>query len=736
MSIFLIVCILCFLSHAKGNNALKKLEDMSLEELMDIKIITVSLKEESQSDAPSNITIVTKQMIEKRGYKSLVEICEDIAGFDFLLYEEGGGEYTTYNKHRGIGDTGNSKILIMVDGIVQNFISFNWSTLWSHEHLLTDIERIEFISGPGSSIYGAQAYSGIIHFITKSRYEGLAANLSYGSNKSRAIEFQFGKKISRDYYFSIAFKKYNSDGDSGNKRYDPGNYFHNLVYPDFVTQTYGTDSTYLVNVPHPNAGENIPDGFQNWFNTYALRAKFTTPKSEIGFFLWDNKRANGSFIGAHAYDVTKEWHQAHFRGYHLYLKNSDKLSPKTTLKSNLVYRETSILPETGFSYTYRFPNLVKSYKAYSAQAYIEEILNYNFGPRGDFLVGIKLTASSKSPRTVSLDDQSANSSRTESSWDEANMGHGLGIPKDYSSIRVWEQAVYGLFNYQIMSKLSCSIGLRFDHSSEYGNILNPRLGLIYKLSPDLGFKLLYGTAFRQPSVFEMNDEFRGNPDLDPERIQTYEFETNYNLSNKMGFRFNIFYSKMTDFIDKISVPIDVKLSGQIYANISKYETRGISFYWNYQILENLSLYSNYMFLQGKGEFDTHWHDITHTARHKLNAGMNWMGFGKNLNVNLRMNYVGKRKAHPENVWINNHYDGYAPSYVKFHLAVMFLQFSKIKLQLSINNLFDTQYFGVGREDGSTDMDSYDPHILYNGKYKAAYHPQPGRTIMLSLKIDL
>lgn len=50
-----------------------------------------------------------------------------------------------FSMNRGIGDVGNSEILVMVDGIVQNSISFNWSLLWTNENMLIDVERIKII---------------------------------------------------------------------------------------------------------------------------------------------------------------------------------------------------------------------------------------------------------------------------------------------------------------------------------------------------------------------------------------------------------------------------------------------------------------------------------------------------------------------------------------------------------------------------------------------------------------
>ncbi|MCP4155131.1 MAG: hypothetical protein GY757_45825, partial [bacterium] len=85
----LILLVTVFLTFANiqaiyaNNEDELKFEDilkMDLEELLAVKIVSASLKKEHLTDAPSNVTIITAEMIENRGYRNLVEICEDLPG--------------------------------------------------------------------------------------------------------------------------------------------------------------------------------------------------------------------------------------------------------------------------------------------------------------------------------------------------------------------------------------------------------------------------------------------------------------------------------------------------------------------------------------------------------------------------------------------------------------------------------------------------------------------------------
>ena len=709
----------------------KTIYHLSIKELSEMKVITSSIVEEEINYAPSNITVITKKMIQERGYQTLVDICQDIPGFDFMVYNDGGGEYPTFNMNRGVGTIGNPEILIMIDGIIQNNISFNWSLLWTYENLLIDIERIEIIEGPGSSIYGAQAYTGVINFITRSGFSGVEVNSFYGSNFTKGTNIYTGKQFNKNINFSIAFHNYNTGGDNGN-RYDPGGYFHGLQFPDTILHDYDLNGNYVTNTINPKGGKNIPEGFQNWADSYSVRAKLQIKNSETGAFYWENNMGGGSAIAPYEYNITHADHRSKTQGYHIYVKNNYNLTTKFLLQSNITYRATNILPKTGFRYNYRFSDMTKNYVSYAYQAYIEERLIYSINENNNFLFGLKGTYSNKSDRIVSLNYFPDSKTSTQSSWDAASTGEGLNITQEYPRFKVSELALFGLWNNHWTKKLYSSIGLRYDYNSEYGNILNPRTAITYRPINSIWLKLLYGSAFREPSIFELHSEFRGNPDLNPEKINTYELEINSLMFNDVvSLKANAFYLEMKDFIGK--VPDTTMPSGERYENTDKMYVSGLSVYANYQPINNLYFYSNYMFMLGKMSADSSWEQIERTAKHKINAGINIHLLQNKLTVDCRMNYVGKRKAQSTNTWLQTYENGYAPSYTKFNLAVSYNFLQHFTARLVINNVLDEQYYGIGRETGSGMVDDYNYITNINPEgHIPAYHPQSGRTYLISL----
>ena len=133
--------------------------------------------------------------------------------------------------------------------------------------------------------------------------------------------------------------------------------------------------------------------------------------------------------------------------------------------------------------------------------------------------GGKVSKTNKEHVVISLGAKSNRRHQTNSSWSIADQGNGLNQFESLPVYHVTEKALYLLWNKRFTPSLSSSLGLRHDRSSEFGSINNPRAALIYKpLAEKLAFKFLYGSAFRQPSVFELHSTFRGNLDLKPEKI--------------------------------------------------------------------------------------------------------------------------------------------------------------------------------------------------------------------------
>ena len=306
--LFMLTAITSILSHAihlcAQDDELDAMLEMGLGELVELEVFTASRKHQRISAAPANIIVITSETIERRGYRTLEGVLRDLPGFDFTTSQPA-GEYPTHFIFRGITDVGQTNVLVMVDGIVRNDISNDWAMYLGYNLPLSDVEKIEVVSGPGSALYGANAYAGVINIITKTA-DGLFENEAktrsvldlkntYGVDQTIAPEIFVGYKFQNGLTAQLAGRWYKTDGDGGLDRPDPGNYFHNNYEPDVILTTEFGD---IPNERNPDGRtRRIPDGFKTGINDITLRGRIQKGGFTLGFTHWDKEEGLGEWHG-------------------------------------------------------------------------------------------------------------------------------------------------------------------------------------------------------------------------------------------------------------------------------------------------------------------------------------------------------------------------------------------------------------------------------------------------------
>jgi len=136
--------------------------------LYEEKIVTASKRAQSPLDAPVSTTIITRQDIRLSGITRIPELLRRVAGMDVQQITGGDANVSV----RGLNSRLSNKILVLVDGrVVKNEVL--GSTFWEALTIDVDqIDRIEVVRGPGSSLYGADAFAGVINIITIPPGEG------------------------------------------------------------------------------------------------------------------------------------------------------------------------------------------------------------------------------------------------------------------------------------------------------------------------------------------------------------------------------------------------------------------------------------------------------------------------------------------------------------------------------------------------------------------------------------
>lgn len=227
LHIFASFAVLCMPSMAvAGELNPDDLLNLSLEELTNIEVTSVSKKAEKQTEAAAAIYVITQDDIRRSGATEIPELLRGVPGV--VVTQAGAHDWTV--SARGFNDQFANKLLVLMDGRTIYSPLFS-GVIWdAQDTMLEDIERIEVIRGPGATLWGANAVNGVINIITKSakNTQGGIASYTAGNQINGIGGGRYGAKIGEDSYIRAYAKYTNYDeqkrsnglgaGDAWNKQ--------------------------------------------------------------------------------------------------------------------------------------------------------------------------------------------------------------------------------------------------------------------------------------------------------------------------------------------------------------------------------------------------------------------------------------------------------------------------------------------------------------------------------------
>jgi len=189
--------------HRTTYAATADLKKLSLEELLDLEVTSVSKHPERLADAPSSIFVITSEAIRRSGVTSLPEALRlapnlQVARIDASQYAISA---------RGFNNAVGNKLLVLIDGRTVYTPIFS-GVFWDQQDvMLEDIERIEVISGPGATLWGANAVNGVINVISRRAEDTQGALASgHGGNQEAGAALRYGGSLGENSHFRIYAK--------------------------------------------------------------------------------------------------------------------------------------------------------------------------------------------------------------------------------------------------------------------------------------------------------------------------------------------------------------------------------------------------------------------------------------------------------------------------------------------------------------------------------------------------
>ncbi len=658
---------------------------------MDEPVVTASRFSQPSSQAPSTVMVVTSEMIKERGYKCLVDVLEDLPGFDIQKHI-GGQAGGTYVIQRGLW--GNNKLLVLKDGIRLN--PENGSNLvYGNQLSLGDLKQIEIMYGPSSAIYGADAYAGIINLITKEvkSPKHLEMEISGGNADTVEGHLLIQAKPFKDSFIHLYAHGFSSNGFDLRDIYDHYHYHHPILGR---THFYNPDEAF--DIPERDWDMSIKAGWKNLtFETVYLHTRQPT-----------NIAAPYNTGRTQTAKDRVELDTWNFRLTHT-LSLMDGLDAITMFKGQ-VYRMD---PKSRYGRK-QFNNYI--YER-SDMFGMEEQLRYSY-ERGKVIGGLAFKRISTMPylnsRTPFDEGDTYDDFPVKEIITEDGRHFSIGPFKEYD---YWTYGLYLQANHNITDRFSVFAGARFDWETfTHHESFNPRTGLIYTIKKGETLKLMYGHAYISPSAYFrfkawVDKNYAHLPpsvfgrNLDPEKVSSLEFSYSRH-TKRMFLNISTYVSRSVDsiqeagcFFKNVSLVTKNGTEGatvEIADNTGRVTNFGIDLAASYKFDRLATFNFGYSFINSRQHLRGHSFDGPKISNHKIMAGVTGY-FGRHLSYNVRCRWRSEIHTSP----YNTVYHG--TTIPGIFLVDANLRWADIlpglDAHFTVKNLLDSKYFTAANESG-------------------------------------
>lgn len=596
----------------------------SLYELSQLQVYSKKKENQILKNVPATVRIITKEQIKKNAYFTLEDVLADLPGFQFRNILG----LNSYSFLRGLPRQNNS-ILILIDGIQINELN-SGGYYGGGQYNLSNVESIEIFYGPASVLYGTNALSGVINIITQSPKQGTKTEVNLGLGNFATYQTDIthafkGKKIG--YQFSAMYK-----------------------------------SSEKANLTNNNNDNLWDDNLQLFETDYALDAKVMFG-SFIGGLNYQNRQSSTSThypsVGTIHKGFGTLWN---LQLINTYLKHRKQLKERLLWQSTLYNRNTTILgnsvkevTDTGQTAYYRPNN----------QTGFESLLELNINNRLDLVTGI-----------FSYYELLANG------YSKSYSDEYFITPAKPKIPELTSNFLFGFFmetDIRFLNNWQFSPGIRMEYNTIYKEVFIPNASLLYN-NRRITSKIIYARAFRAPKPWDFTDG-DGNPDLQPEYLNSFEFANTIFLSDYIKTEFNLYNNLLNNGISK---EFNQGQDSYKWINIDKTYTKGFEIWLMFQ-LHKLELKTYYTFTdsrRGNKEF------VDEIARHSGLISANF-SITEHLSAGIKFFYFGKRK-NPKLIQATQ--SEYINPSVVTNMYINIFNLKSFNIQLIGKNITNTEYY--------------------------------------------
>ena len=292
-----LLCLLAPLAHVHAAAPDKNMFNLSFAELADIEVTSVSKKAERLSDAATSVFVITNEDLRRSGVSNVPEALR--LAPNLHVAATSGNSYTI--SARGLNNNAANKLLVLIDGrsvYTPLFAGVFWDV---QDVLLDDVERIEVISGPGSTLWGTNAVNGVINIITRASKstQGVLASASVGGNQSD-VAARYGATLDNGVTFRL-FGKYTDIAHTRLASGAPVNDAAHMTRIGFRADWHsGDDQVTLLGNAYRGAEDQPEPGLINIPNTPLALGPITLSGANLAAH-WERALDNGTRLSWQTY---------------------------------------------------------------------------------------------------------------------------------------------------------------------------------------------------------------------------------------------------------------------------------------------------------------------------------------------------------------------------------------------------------------------------------------------------
>ena len=618
----------------------------SVVQLGEVLVYGASLRRERITDAPAAISLVqAKDILRQGGSGQLPKLLESESGVDVVQ----SGLFDFNINTRGFNSSLNRRLLILVDGrdLATAFLS---ATEWNGLSVpVEEFGRIEIVKGPGSALYGANAFNGVMNVTSTPPKAEAGTHLIAGAGELSALRGDirhagiigsWSFKVNAGYMSGKSFSTVRTNQKFEYAGLNP--FLNNEVRDlnlDAISTSYGSAR---IDYDYKGGG------------TATLEGGIAQTKNEVIV----------TGIGrVQVRNATKPWARVGYSGHGLnvllWTSGRNNVEPELSLSTGLPLVQNSVITHGEVQYTF---------KAFEDRLFV---------------------VAGASHRLVSVNTD----------------GTLMQSKRDDNLSGVFAQA-----DYKLADALKAVFAARWDRSSLVPSQLSPKAAIVWTPYDGQSLRATFNQAFQAPNYSELYLfvkhptsalAYAGNENLQTEKITGYELGYKGVFQNTLFLAVDAYFNQLTDFVTDLGpglnpkYPFPVILAGEAaprtiwsYTNAGKVNEAGCDISVNYYLSDSWLLDANFTYFSFE-VLERHPNDVLlpNSPKYRINGSLTYT-HPAGHNVGLKIKYV------PTFLWAAGIYRGDIPAYTLVNLSGQYVFSSSLSLNLNVSNLLDRKHYQI------------------------------------------